>query len=69
MEPFEDLVVNEKKQISGNIWGWKWSWISLAIIIAGYLFLIFIGPKDGPVQIFEQDQEDSTEVVIDPVNE
>lgn len=46
-------------KISGNIWGWKWSYISLVVIIAGFLFLIFVGPKETGEQV-PQESADTT---------
>ena len=63
MEPFEDLVVDEKKRISGNIWGWKWSWISLVIIVVGFLFLFLVGPKEEAGAAGEGAAADTTSVI------
>lgn len=46
MESGNDPNTQGQRPVSGNIWGWKWSWISLVIIIAGFLFLILVGPKE-----------------------
>ncbi len=35
-----------EKQISANMWGWRWSWISLGIILVGLFFLVFVGPNE-----------------------
>ena len=39
-----------QRRMSENIWGWKFSFISLVIIVIGFLFLVFVGPnEEGPV--------------------
>lgn len=41
------------KGVSGNIWGWKWSWISLGLIV----FLILVGQVFKAVGGFETPTE------------
>ena len=44
-ENVNEKVKDHLNRPSTNIWGWKWSWISLVIIILGFLFLVFVKPK------------------------
>jgi len=63
MESFEDLVVGEKKPVSANMWGWKWSWISLVVIMISLLFLVFVGPREGSGNSFDEESNDTTTIV------
>ena len=53
----------EQKMVSGNIWGWKWTWISLGIIIAGWLLLIFVGPNYPEIE--EEGAVSDTTIVVE----
>ena len=59
----------EQKWMSENIWGWKWSFISLVVILIGFLFLIFVGPNQieeaAEVEVDAIEQTESTTIEAD----
>lgn len=68
MNESKENDVGIEKPMSENIWGWRWSWISLGIIVVGGLFMIFVGPNKADNSLdYGYDPIDSVKVA--PKNE
>ena len=66
MDEQKDPFFSSVKPGSTNIWGWKWSFVSLVIIAAGFIFLLTVGPKDGwNAEESDTPVEDTTAIIND----
>ena len=63
MESKENSNLNQKLPDT-NIWGWKWSWISLGIILFGVLIVVIIGPNKEAYEL-EQDPIENVDQKMD----
>jgi hypothetical protein len=45
MSNVNDELKEQLKGLEGNYFGWKWSFISLGLILIGVVALVAIGPK------------------------
>lgn len=67
MEETKENLNQEFKNIGGNFFGWKWSFISLGIIILGVIAIVIVKPTDSSNSMFESTKTkvDTSETVID----
>ncbi len=62
-EWFKEMDFDAPKD--GNIWGWKWTKVSLVIILIGLFFVFVIGPKE---ETEKNANETEKMTVIDSLN-
>lgn len=68
MDIFNNGLENEEKEYPGNIWGWKFSFISLGIIVVLSMLAFYkYSTLDQPPPIFKDQsihQKDSTDLQL-----
>lgn len=68
MDIFKNHLGDDDKAYPGNIWGWKFSFISLGIIVVlGGLAIYRYSTLDNPPPIFQEEQpvtQDSVEIPL-----